>query len=581
MNPVEYVKYLGLSLARGTLGSYISVGIFILIGVCMVTGTYYGVIRGFSKSVIRYVTVLASALCSLLTVMGISKLIVRVAIDSAPSETQKLDELLNSRFPGFVDAMPEIVKPIISEIDAGTATIFVMMVVAVLLSPVLFIGFFYLLKMLSVFVYELLSALTGAISFGKPHISAICGGVVGFIQGLSIAAIIIMPISGLCNVATDAKDHLMGDPNKPNEYVVKIYDKVIDDLADNPVFDVVDNIGGKVAYRKMITVNIDGEHLNMGKECVGAAKVLADLLPMTEGQFKWEEPTDKQRETFDRVIKDIGDDDLVASLAADVMRGVSVSVREGKVNHGLTGAAKRLIDDVMLMFSTSTEETIEGDLDVILDVYLIMCDKHLMDDFKTSDPNGVRNVLTEKDENGKTPFDYITGRLKEYDRADVILTSFTKLSLSAMQQAQGFDENIDELYEGVKDGVTNVLTHNKSDFETEEEYREAITADLDKTLADNNLQIDESIKQDMLDYISDNYGDFTGEITESEVNDALLSYYQAYANANGTVTPPNTEDTPGGDNTTGDNTTGDNTTGDNTVGDNSDNSDTNGSDTAQ
>ena len=35
----------------------------------------------------------------------------------------------------------------------------------------------------------------------------------------------------------------------------------------------------------------------------------------------------------------------------------------------------------------------------------------------------------------------------------------------------------------------------------------------------------------MVDYIADNYGDHEGEITDKEINDALLSYYKAYANS--------------------------------------------------
>ena len=35
----------------------------------------------------------------------------------------------------------------------------------------------------------------------------------------------------------------------------------------------------------------------------------------------------------------------------------------------------------------------------------------------------------------------------------------------------------------------------------------------------------------MVDYIADNYGDHEGEITDKEINDALLSYYKAYADS--------------------------------------------------
>ena len=100
-----------------------------------------------------------------------------------------------------------------------------------------------------------------------------------------------------------------------------------------------------------------------------------------------------------------------------------------------------------------------------------------------------------------------------------------------MQDSLGFDEDTTELYENVKEDLTTVLNHNKSDFETEEEYKQAVSDDLDKALTDNNLNVDEETKKSMVDYIADNYGEHEGEITDKEINDALLSYYQAYADA--------------------------------------------------
>ena len=44
-------------------------------------------------------------------------------------------------------------------------------------------------------------------------------------------------------------------------------------------------------------------------------------------------------------------------------------------------------------------------------------------------------------------------------------------------------------------------------------------------------KVDEETKKIMVDYIADNYGDHEGEITDKEINDALLSYYKSYADA--------------------------------------------------
>ena len=50
----------------------------------------------------------------------------------------------------------------------------------------------------------------------------------------------------------------------------------------------------------------------------------------------------------------------------------------------------------------------------------------------------------------------------------------------------------------------------------------------------------------MVDYIADNYGDYEGEITDKEINDALLSYYESYANS---LSKENANNTTDGENT--------------------------------
>ena len=527
----NYIDYVNAALAKGTIGAYISAGIFALIGVYSILGVYYGATRGFSKSVIRIFTVGASAVLSLFGVTTVLKTIVKMATEKASTDAGTVDVLLDSYFPGLIDSMPEMVKPLLSEINSNTATIFVMMIVAVLLTPVLFIGFFYILKTLSIFVYNLLAGLTGAISYGKSVLSTVLGAVVGLCQGVLIAAVIIVPISGLCHVAVEAREHLIKDTESPNAYIDMAYNTVIDDLADNPLFEIVDRFGGKVAYENMITVNINGEKMDMGEECVGAIKVAVDILPIATPDFNWKSPSEEQKQAFADAVVDVGNDELIASLAADIVRGVATTVKNGVLDIGLEGAAKTLVNDVMSMFSTTTRDTVEGDLDLLVDIYFIMCDRHLIDTFSGGSHLDIREMLTDKDENGKTSADVILDTLRAYDRAAPIVSSFTKISLSVMHGGSDFDEEAEQIYESVKQDITSALTHNKSDFETEEEYKEAVTTDLDKALLENNIRVEDDVKQGMVDYIAENYGDYEGEITDKEINDAILSYYQSYSSS--------------------------------------------------
>ncbi len=527
----QYADYITSSMARGSIGSKISLGIFVLFGVYAILGAYLGVMRGFSKSVIRLFTVGASAVCSLFLVMTISRTIVNKATVGGTEQT--VEGLLNSYFPGLVDSMPQMVRPILTEMSTGAATIFIMMLVAIILTPVFFILLFYVLKIATMFLYQLLSGLSGAISYGRNWVSMVGGGAIGLLQGLGIAAVIIIPISGMCNIAVEAREPLIGNSDEPNAYIEMAYETVIDDLADNPIFDLVDKFGGSVAYDKMISVKINGEKKDMGDECVSAIKVISNLFPFISSysDFNWKHPTDAQRAAIEGTVSDIGDNELLATLISDIIRAAAVSVNNGSISLPVSGAAKPLVDELMIILSTCTKDTIAPDLDVIVDVYFILCDRNMFDTLTSGDPEAVRHILSDKDEEGNTAIDALVNRLNGYERTEPLITALTKLSFTMMGDALGFDSDTEEIYENVKEGIKDVLNHNKSDFETEEEYKEAVYDDLDKALTENDLNIDEETKKVMVDYIADNYGDHEGDITDKEINDALLSYYKAYADS--------------------------------------------------
>ena len=101
MNLVEYISAVS---SKGTIGAYISLGIFAFIGVSAILGGYYGATRGFSKSVIRLFTIIASAVCSFFAVTAISELIVKTAMSDG-GEGQKVDALLNKHFPGLTGSI--------------------------------------------------------------------------------------------------------------------------------------------------------------------------------------------------------------------------------------------------------------------------------------------------------------------------------------------------------------------------------------------------------------------------------------------------------------------------------------------
>ncbi len=534
------VSYISESISKGTAGAYTSVGLFALIGLMAVIGLLYGLKRGLPRSLIRLATVVASIAVAFTVSQSISKTVINAFGDSGISNGY---DLVEKYAPDMLSSFSPAITDVLSEIDADTLCIFVMMLVSIVIIPIVFIVAFYIVKAIMYLFYRLLAGLTGAVEFNKGITSTLLGGLIGAIQGVLITGVIMVPISGICGVVSDSKDTLISTDE--SGAVAVIYDNFIDDLADNPVFNFVDAMGGKYLYESMTTVTIDGEEMNMRKESQTMLKFCADLIPLTDPSFQWENPTEEQRAAFGNVVDNVGYNELMASLTSDVMRGLAKSVRSGRTNLPFDGTNKILMDDVMKVFETSNKDNIEGDLRTVVNVYYIMCDKGLLSAFNESNEEVLREMLTEKDELGNTVIDDILNELKANDRTKPIVRTFTKISLSLMHESMGLSGDTEQLYEESKDDIKAVISHSREDFETEEEYKAQVSTDLEQALQNNNLTVDDEVKQNMVDYIAENYGDKSAdEITDDDIDDAILSYYSAYADHQNNSDSPDSSDTP-------------------------------------
>ncbi len=519
--------YISEALAKGTLGAYISVGLYALVGVLAILGAFVGIRRGLSKSIVRFFTVAASAFAAVYATVAVSNIIVNVMNDPAVSNGR---ELVEKRFPSVAAAFNPTISDILAEINPQTATIFAMMIIAVFVLPVVFLALFYILKSVTMIIYKLLSGLIGAVSYGQGLISMIGGGLVGAVQGIVIACVIIIPISGMSNVAAEARGTVTAADKSGT--IETVYTKIIDDLAETPLFDTVDSICGDSIFGQITTVTVNGERMDMCEESKTLIAFAADALPLANPSFHWENPTDDERAAFGKIVENIGEDELLASLTSDIMRGIAKSVRNGNTKLPFEGTNKILMDDVMKVFETSDKYNVEGDLNTVVEVYYIMCDRGLLSAFTESNKEVLRDLLTDQGENGDTIIDEIVAKLKENDRTKPVVHTFTKISLSLMHESLGLEGDSAQLYDDVKGGIKDAITHSRDDFATEEEYKAQVSADLDKTLDENKLVVSDEVKQNMVDYIANNYGDKNSdEITDDDINDAILSYYSSYASA--------------------------------------------------
>ena len=93
-------------------------------------------------------------------------------------------------------------------------------------------------------------------------------------------------------------------------------------------------------------------------------------------------------------------------------------------------------------------------------------------------------------------------------------------------------ENID--VQEVKTGLNNVITINKNDFATEEEYREELTNTIETTINDTiGVELEPEVVDEIADFVDENYAERVEELTDEEFNEIMfevIDIYQSYIN---------------------------------------------------
>lgn len=525
------------ALAQGTatIGHYISIGIFAYVALSLVMGLFTGFSRGFGKTAIRILTVLAAAVVTYVFILVAFKSIDEWFVGKT------IDELISSFVPDYRAGLDENTLALIDSIDAATAERIIMLVFGLVVGPTVFIAGFYLIKAVLMVLYWILSAILGFSSRDKGFLSTIGGGLLGLAQGALIAYICLIPISGFTGIVAELREPLTGE-DKPAETVEMIdgaYTAYIDDVLDNPVLKIVGEYGGNMLFNQMTTLAVNGENVDMRKEAKNLAEIAVDAIPLAN-EFKWDQLTPEHKGALLAILDDVGDDKYAADIVAGILRSLAASIHADGLPIEMEEPFASFADEFVGIFDSSTSENLKPDLKTFLEVYFILSDAGVLTEFTPegeSTPETVEDLLIVDNGEG-TVISRVITKLNLNPRTAPIVTSLAKFSLQLMAESAGNtlgeDVNIAEVYEDVKTGMNSVLDAVNDDNLSRDEKKEAVKETLDTTLKDTgiiteDLGLSEEVMDTIADYAVDNFVGID-QLTDQDINNAILSYYDAYLN---------------------------------------------------
>ena len=526
MGSVPNLEGITSALTTDGISGYISLGITAVALLFILSGVLFGLKRGFSRTVVRLLTIVISAVAAYFIAASMSGAVTALIGEMTLIELiDKCIELAASASPDVVITIPDELRNLLSSFDAETTLCLSQLILSLVLVPTVFVLAFWILKLVTVVIYWIITAIGGMRRRRTKMSSRLFGALVGAVQGALIAAVLLLPLSGFATLTTECRalltaDTVAEDKRAANE---EFFIYWVDNVTGNPVLSLIGSVGGNALFNNMTSISV-------GEEKVPAANSVKTFVSVylevgSIGEVDPMAPSPESQAAIEGAVDVIGADPYTATIAAGLMRGVNTAVDNGVLVIVPEEPMASFVGSIIDVFADSSKDNLEGDLDTLLHVYFILANNGVLASF--DDANALRDALITTHEDGKTVIDYVVDELYLNPRTAHIVNSLTEMSIKIMCDSMGLSDDAVAVYESVKTGVNNVLALNEADYATREEYIADVSTNLDATLKEHDINLDENTLNTMSNYIADNYSDVS-EITDEDINRALLSYYGAY-----------------------------------------------------
>lgn len=514
------------TIIEAAYGSFIKIAGFIpsaiigLVAVLGIIGAFKGLRRGISRQIVRTLTIIASGIISFVISTAAFE---RISVYLDGKTMADIKQLLINKGVFFTSENFALIE----NFDVHTLELILAIPLSLIIMPLIFVILFILISGVMLIAHWLLSAIFGFRKRRNNFFTRILGMGLGFMQGVAVAGLILMPVIGI-GVSASESIAALNSESPEDETTVMLtekYNTYIKGTVESPTFKFLEKYGMNALYTKIATVNIDGKPCDMTKLTPDITMVVSKAVDLKGADFK--NLTSENEATIKGLLDTVEKNAYLTEILADSANALSQAYTGGVFNIEIREPFNSVIDSAVSIFNTSDSSNIHADLDTLADVLIILSRDGVLSAFdKGSD--AMLDVLTKRDANGETTVNRVVNTINSNERTKSLVTLITKLSVTVMSQQSGISENAQETYDNIKLSINNdILSINKEDYESEEEYVAEVSSALDNTLKENNITLEKEIIDTMAQYVTDNYSDID-EITDEQANDIILSYYDAY-----------------------------------------------------
>lgn len=512
----------------------------IILLVLVVFGALKGLKNGFKNQAVRFGTIILALLLSIFVTGLLSDTLIA-------SFENMSNESLHSLLDTIGYEVSEDVMNTITE-NTGSFTYLLAIPIAFIIAPIAFLLVYLIFHYITIIPYNIIAKSFVLKKEKKSAVDRLLGAGIGAVQGLLIAVIIASPFSGITTLVSDAADAIAEESVDFEEI-----NETLELVPEDATISLLGTIGGNLIYENLATVDVHGQSYNMKDELAVPVIKLVSNASKLEDVNDFSKLTAEDKQTLDSIVEIFDDSQYISDVCSNLLLIVTEDVGDllagenvSGENEEATAVFTQFTDTFVKVMeniakdSRDHKSSLSNDLGTILSVYYTLSDYEVLSTISTNPEYAVDSLMKVVETNAETGkkvtvMTKVVNTLNTNEHTRPMVTVLSQISVTALagQFDLGNDVDITKVYDDVKSSV-NAIKH-VDRAQGEEIYVTEVSAILNDALIGNELDIEEDVINDMAQYIYDNPetiavgdGDGNGELTDEEMNNLILSYYDVY-----------------------------------------------------
>lgn len=523
----------------GILG-YVGAGLLVLFLLLIVFKMLGGMRRGTWRQLVRTAATLAAAVASFIAGVIFSNNII------GSLKVENLEGLI-LEIEGYVPEAGDVIREALGSIDTEMieymlllpATIFVIPIV----TTVCFLVINLIFKIIRAIIIKILH-----FKKAKNNTQRLGGALLAAVEFIIWVTMVLFPITGIVTLVdaayTEAMENSTGDEQAA---LVQTYDDYFVPFTKNPALNFIETVGANAMSNGIATVKVDGEKTNMRDEVLSVSHaIIVDVGALQGADFTALNPD--QQAAVSSITDTLARSPFMSRILVSLMNTVPTVYESGMIPLDFGEDYAEIIESFMSFLSDVSRETLGDDLGTLEDFYFGFCNSGLLTaisdgedimQFVSDDYRGERHILG--------MVNALSGNPRTKGIVDglynmVLKAAFSGSSGGSSNSPEGGDESASPDQQplpeisitDVKEGLNNIVSVKKENYETEEEYREVLSDTISDTINNTiGVELEEETADEIADYVDENFSEQIGELTDEEFNELIfevIDIYQSYLN---------------------------------------------------